>query len=62
VSTDKTAGDFRRKSLNLSVVLDISGSMSALDNTEKNRLDWAKESIVKILSQLREDDYISIVV
>jgi len=60
--------DFKRKKLNLTIVLDISGSMSAsLDNyyydnptgttTEnKNKLDVACESIVGLLNHLNDDD------
>jgi putative ABC transport system ATP-binding protein len=43
------------------VVLDISGSMSATDGTDKSRLEWAKDSLRKILEQLNDQDYLSLV-
>ncbi|MCB0417500.1 MAG: VWA domain-containing protein [Bdellovibrionaceae bacterium] len=52
---------FHRKPLNLSIVLDISGSMSDTDNTEKSRLDWAKDAIAKTVAELNEQDILSIV-
>ncbi|MFC2074907.1 VWA domain-containing protein [Bdellovibrionota bacterium] len=52
---------FERKPLNLSVVLDISGSMSATDNTEKSRIEWAKEVLTHTINQLNEGDVLSVV-
>lgn len=62
VNTNITSENFTRKPLNLSLVLDISGSMSATDNTEKSRLEWAKEAAIKTLNSLGNDDYVSVVV
>jgi len=53
---------FERKAINLALVIDISGSMSATDDTEKTRLAWAKEAALKTVSELREGDFLSIVV
>jgi Mg-chelatase subunit ChlD len=61
MNSNVTYDTFKRKPLNLGIVLDISGSMSATDNTEKNRLEWAKESIYKMLEELNSDDFVSIV-
>ena len=47
-----TEEDFQRKPLNLSVVLDISGSMSDTDNTEFSRLSWAKLAILRALKTM----------
>lgn len=52
---------FERKPLNLSVVLDISGSMSATDNTGMSRLEWAKVALTNMIQMLGEDDVLSIV-
>ena len=62
MNTNITSENFTRKPLNLALVLDISGSMSATDNTEKTRLDWAKEAAIKTLNSLQSDDYVSVVV
>lgn len=63
--------DFKRKKLNLTIVLDISGSMSSpfdsyyYDNTtseseladkNKNKLQIANESIVNLIGHLNDDD------
>ncbi len=69
--------DFKRKKLNLVVVLDISGSMGASFNsyyydkvgkkidikekTQKTKMQIATESIVAMLSHLRDDDRVGIV-
>jgi Ca-activated chloride channel family protein len=65
-------GDFKRKKLNLVVVLDISGSMNSKFNAyhydnlgnkvvneekeHKNKMTIANESIVAMLSHLKDDD------
>jgi len=53
--------NFSRKPLNVSLVIDISGSMSATDNTEKSRLEWAKDSAIRTINELNPDDVLSIV-
>ena len=69
--------DFKRKKLNLVVVLDISGSMGAnfdeyyydklgnkIDSNEKNpkkKMSIACDSIVSMLSHLKDDDRVGIV-
>ncbi len=70
-------GDFKRKKLNLVVVLDISGSMSGKFNSyyydklgnkikneeqeHKSKMQIANESIVAMLSHLKDDDRVGIV-
>lgn len=61
MNSNVTADQFKRRPLNLSVALDVSGSMSATDGTEKNRLEWAKEVLVKTVQELGEEDSLSIV-
>ena len=56
-----TEESFQRRPLNLSIVLDISGSMSATDRTSQSRLDWAKDSINAIVNELKRGDKLSIV-
>lgn len=62
MNSNVTRETFARKPLNLSLVLDISGSMSATDNTEKNRLEWAKEALLKTLDELNAKDMVSVVI
>ena len=68
--------DFKRKKLNLVVVLDISGSMGSAfdayyydkagnkqkneDETSKKKMQIANESIVAMLSHLKDDDRVGI--
>ncbi len=61
MNSNVTAANFKRKPLNLSIVLDISGSMEATDNTEKSRLEWAKEAVLATIDELNEQDVLSIV-
>ncbi|WP_170319751.1 vWA domain-containing protein [Polyangium spumosum] len=61
MSSAMTAALFERDPLNLSVVLDVSGSMSADDGTEKSRLEWAKDALVRTIEELDEEDVLSIV-
>lgn len=56
-----TEDSFKRRKLNLSVVLDISGSMSAEDGTEISRIDWAKKALLKTVSKMNKEDLLSIV-
>ena len=53
---------FKRRPQNLAIVLDISGSMSATDGTEKSRLEWAKDALEKTVRKLDARDLLSIVV
>ena len=68
-------GDFKRKKLNLVVVLDISGSMGSKfnayyydkvgtkinhDNVSKSKMTIANEAIVAMLSHLKDDDKVGI--
>jgi len=63
MSSSVTREAFHRRPLNLSVVLDISGSMSATDETEKSRIEWAKDALIETINELDEEkDLISIVV
>jgi len=62
VSTNVTKESFKRKPLNLTVVLDISGSMNIDDDTGKSRLEWAKQMIDQIADQLNQDDRLSLVI
>jgi Ca-activated chloride channel family protein len=68
--------DFKRKKLNLVVVLDISGSMNSKfneyhydnlgnkienkENTSKQKMEIANESIIAMLSHLNDDDRVGI--
>jgi Mg-chelatase subunit ChlD len=61
MSSSVTAQAFKRSPLNVSVVLDVSGSMSATDETEKTRLAWAKDALVQTIGELGGDDVLSIV-
>ncbi len=56
-----TPQTFHRKPLNLSVVLDVSGSMAETDDTEKSRLEWAKDALIRTINELDANDYLSIV-
>ncbi|MDI3289446.1 VWA domain-containing protein [Polyangium sp. 15x6] len=61
MSSAMTAEAFRRDPLNLAVVLDVSGSMGATDGTEKSRLEWAKDALIRTIEELDERDMLSIV-
>src|SRR4029078_13280407 len=61
IDSSVTPETFKRPPVNLSFVIDISGSMAATDNTERTRLEWAKDAIAKAISHLDENDLISIV-
>ncbi len=61
MNSNVTDQSFKRLPLNLSIVLDVSGSMGANDGTTKSRLQWAKESLIHIVNQMSEEDYLSIV-
>lgn len=51
-----------RKPLNTSIVIDISGSMSATDGTDKNRLEWTKVAAERAVAKMNANDRISVVV
>lgn len=61
MSSAVSAQAFQRKPLNLAVVLDVSGSMSATDETEKTRLEWAKDALLRTIDELGPQDMLSIV-
>ncbi len=61
MSSSVTPESFQRSPLNLCFVIDISGSMAATDNTERSRLEWAKDAVAKSISHLNENDLVSIV-
>lgn len=62
MNTNVVEETFVRKPLNLALVIDISGSMSANDDTEKSRLEWAKDAAIKTITELHDEDYLSVVV
>jgi hypothetical protein len=61
MGSNVTKESFKRAPQNLSIVLDISGSMGATDGTEKNRVEWAKDAIAKTIENLNAGDTVSIV-
>ena len=61
IGTEATLETFKRKPINLSVVVDVSGSMGATDGTKQNRLEWAKDAIEKTLDNLRKGDQLSVI-
>lgn len=61
MNSSVTAATFHRKPLNLVAVLDVSGSMSGTDGTEKSRLEWAKEALIRTINELNTNDLLSIV-
>jgi Ca-activated chloride channel homolog len=56
LKADKVGDDKEKSPLNIAVVIDRSGSMS-----DKNKLEYVKESVEYIIEQAGRDDYISIV-
>lgn len=56
LEADKVRGERERTPLNISVVIDRSGSMG-----EKNKLEYVKKSVDYIIDELGSDDYISVV-
>jgi hypothetical protein len=62
MNSNVTAETFHRKPLDLALVIDISGSMSANDGTQASRLEWAKEAVKRTLSHLQPGDNLSVVV
>ncbi len=62
MSSAVDAETFKRPPLNIAFVIDISGSMAATDNTERTRLEWAKEASCQAVSHLNEHDIVSLVV
>ena len=61
MESNVTEDSFKRLPANICFVVDISGSMAATDNTERTRLEWAKDAISQVLSHLNEQDILSIV-
>jgi len=61
MNSSVTEKNFKRKNLNLSVVLDVSGSMGANDGTAKSRIEWAKDALRETLAKLNPSDYFSII-
>lgn len=61
MSSNVTPESFKRRPVNLAFVIDISGSMAATDNTERSRLEWAKDAVHKAINNLDENDTVSIV-
>ena len=59
--TNVSPETFERKPINAGILIDISGSMGAEDNTSKSRLEWAKEAVLATLDNLVEgQDYLTI--
>ena len=56
LKADKVESGAGRTPLNVSIVIDKSGSMS-----EKNKLEYVKKSVEYIIDQLESDDYVSVV-
>lgn len=62
LGTNVDLNTFKRRPINLAVVLDESGSMSATDDTAKTRLEWGMDAIEVTLDNLVEgEDYFSLV-
>lgn len=61
MNSNVTPETFTRPPVNLSFVIDISGSMAAMDNTERTRLEWAKEAVMQAVANMNAQDIISIV-
>lgn len=62
MGTNVTAETFKRKPLNISFVLDISGSMQDTDGTDKTRLEWSKLALIESLKKLNSSDVVSVVI
>ncbi len=62
MNSNVTPESFKRPPLNLSFVIDISGSMAGTDFTERTRLEWAKDAVVQSILNLNENDTVSLVV
>lgn len=56
LEAEKVRGERERTPLNISVVIDRSGSMG-----EKNKLEYVKKSVDYIIDELGTDDYVSVV-
>lgn len=62
MNSNVTENTFVRRPLNLSLVIDVSGSMQANDGTEKSRLEWAKDAAINTINELENEDYVSVVI
>src|SRR5215510_4883460 len=54
--SDKTEGNRERSPLNVSIVIDKSGSMA-----DRNKLDYVKKAVDYIIDELGRDDYVSVI-
>lgn len=61
MNSSVTDADFKRNPTNVTVALDISGSMGANDGTAYSRIEWAKASLKTMLRKLKKGDTVSII-
>ncbi len=61
MGTNLDLDSFERQPANIGLLIDISGSMTAEDNTSKARIEWAKDAVKATLDNLVSGlDYVSI--